>query len=331
MDGALVKPEETDTSFKLDGAPNAQRVGGVVYPHGVAQVVKHGTQTLAGARRVAADLGLPTDGQLLFADRQQEVIAMQPGSAELPALQMPLLMSRHMGAVGEDFAYYDTKQKLAGSMFEALQTAVKNQTSVRESIADVLLHKHGLHSGHFFEFLPHEWHEALSPIGIVHFYRQLYFNTVEGYGPVEDAFTIAPLETFEVVLENVRRQIHEEQPGNRQPHNRQVPRGHARAAIRLCPFRDRTRGSANIGKQIRAANPASERLGYSADGGQQDYRSPPRYPAISGTAHELSEFRAPCAPLQDPASTGTAVARRFGYPRSYWAEPFSHACIFGPG
>lgn len=212
LDGALVDPEETG-AVKLEGAANAQRVGGVVYPHGVAQVVKHGTQTLAGAQRIAAQFGLPADGQLLVADRQPEVIAMQPGSAELPALQLPLLLSRHMGAVGEDFEYHETKQKLATSMFKALQTAVANKTSVREAVTDVLLNQHGLGTGHVFDFLPPfgEWHEALSPIGIVHFYRQLYFNTIEGYGPVEEAFTIAPLETFEVVLENVRRQIHEEQ------------------------------------------------------------------------------------------------------------------------
>lgn len=64
--------------------------------------------------------------------------------------------------------------------------------------------------------LPHMWpaaesiHEALSPIGIAHYYRQLYFNKEEGVGPIEEAFTIAPLETFEVIYQTVRRQIHEE-------------------------------------------------------------------------------------------------------------------------
>ena len=64
--------------------------------------------------------------------------------------------------------------------------------------------------------LPHMWpgstsiHEALSPIGIAHYYRQLYFHKEEGVGPIEEAFTIAPLETFEVIYQTVRRQIHEE-------------------------------------------------------------------------------------------------------------------------
>ncbi len=52
--------------------------------------------------------------------------------------------------------------------------------------------------------------EMLSPIGIAHFYRQLYFNKGEGVGPIEQAFTIAPAETLEVVYESVRRQTHEE-------------------------------------------------------------------------------------------------------------------------
>ncbi|MGZ9274875.1 MAG: hypothetical protein ACXW34_09050, partial [Nitrospira sp.] len=64
--------------------------------------------------------------------------------------------------------------------------------------------------------LPHLWpggiqiHEALSPIGIAHYYRQLYFNKEEGVGPIEEAFTIAPLETLEVIYQTVRKQIHEE-------------------------------------------------------------------------------------------------------------------------
>lgn len=66
----------------------------------------------------------------------------------------------------------------------------------------------GLGLYNFFPELKIE--EALSPIGIAHFYRQLYFNGEEGYGPVEQAFTVAPLETLEVVYENVRKQIHEE-------------------------------------------------------------------------------------------------------------------------
>lgn len=55
-----------------------------------------------------------------------------------------------------------------------------------------------------------EWLEFLSPIGIAHFYRQLYFYLSEGAGPIEQAFTVAPNETLEIVTETIRRQSHEE-------------------------------------------------------------------------------------------------------------------------
>src|SRR5207302_11074046 len=55
-----------------------------------------------------------------------------------------------------------------------------------------------------------EWLEFMSPIGIAHYYRQLYFYVTEGVGPIEQAFTVAPRETLEVVTETVRRQSHEE-------------------------------------------------------------------------------------------------------------------------
>ena len=53
--------------------------------------------------------------------------------------------------------------------------------------------------------------EAVSPIGIAHYYRQLYFSTDEGVGPLEVALTVAPLETLEVSYENVHHQVHEEE------------------------------------------------------------------------------------------------------------------------
>jgi hypothetical protein len=55
-----------------------------------------------------------------------------------------------------------------------------------------------------------EWLEELSPIGIAHLYRQLYYYVSEGVGPIEQAFTVAPAESLEVVTETVRRQSHEE-------------------------------------------------------------------------------------------------------------------------
>jgi hypothetical protein len=86
-------------------------------------------------------------------------------------------------------------------------------SEVRKQLLDKasqVLVKHGYEKP--ADFLPVEGtiFEALSPIGVAHFYRQLYYYLNEGVGPVEQAFTIAPAETLELVYETVRRQIHEE-------------------------------------------------------------------------------------------------------------------------
>ena len=52
--------------------------------------------------------------------------------------------------------------------------------------------------------------EYLSPIGVAHYFRQIYFSTGEGVGPIEQAFSVAPKETLELVVETIRTQIHEE-------------------------------------------------------------------------------------------------------------------------
>lgn len=77
-------------------------------------------------------------------------------------------------------------------------------------VAEKELNLKGYKYGFDFMAVEGELMEALSPIGIAHFYRQLYFNVGEGVGPIEQAFTIAPNETLEVVYETVRRQSHEE-------------------------------------------------------------------------------------------------------------------------
>lgn len=48
-------------------------------------------------------------------------------------------------------------------------------------------------------------HAMLSPIGVAHLYRQLYFDAGAGMGPIEHALTVAPLEQVEVIQELVRR------------------------------------------------------------------------------------------------------------------------------
>jgi hypothetical protein len=65
-------------------------------------------------------------------------------------------------------------------------------------------------AGNFASFLTPEVVEVLSPIGIAHFYRQLYFDVAEGVGPIEQAFTVAPNEEVELVYETMRRTVREQ-------------------------------------------------------------------------------------------------------------------------
>jgi hypothetical protein len=162
--------------LEIPGYPDAVQIGDKIYPRGVLD--------LPGGRR---EIGNP------FAR----------------ALSIPTILSRRT-AVGEsDFDVRATEQQLFGKVVAAARAAVatgdgKLADHLREAVKDI-------GGVRVFEFWPTvKIEEALSPIGIAHYYRQLYFNTEEGVGPIEEAFTIAPLETLEVVYQTARRQIHEE-------------------------------------------------------------------------------------------------------------------------
>lgn len=58
-------------------------------------------------------------------------------------------------------------------------------------------------------FLPGDVEEALSPVGIAHLYRQLYFDLEAGVGPIEQVFSVAPSEEVEIIQETVRRTVME--------------------------------------------------------------------------------------------------------------------------
>jgi hypothetical protein len=68
----------------------------------------------------------------------------------------------------------------------------------------------GLQMGGDYLATDGDYIEYLSPIGIANFFRQVYFAVGEGCGPIEQAFSIAPGEELELVLETVRTQTHEE-------------------------------------------------------------------------------------------------------------------------
>lgn len=97
------------------------------------------------------------------------------------------------------------RAKLFHDLRKTIRSGVENGEKL-EPIVEEVMKNSGL-----LAFNPIKIEEALSPIGIAHFFRQLFFHKEEGVGPIEQAFTIAPLETLEVAHETVHHQIHEEE------------------------------------------------------------------------------------------------------------------------
>ncbi len=95
-------------------------------------------------------------------------------------------------------------RKIHSNLVKSFKDSTKNNKNVSEEVRKEL----GKNVVNFFPIYNLE--EALSPIGICHFYRQLYFNSSEGLGPIEQAFTVAPKETLEVVTQNYSKVTQEE-------------------------------------------------------------------------------------------------------------------------
>ncbi len=123
---------------------------------------------------------------------------------------IPITVSGRLGVQDPTFDFLGTRDAVQTNLVAAAQEWVKkpDTTDLMTLMQNAAIVK-GVR-------LPHMWpgtvsiHEALSPIAIAHYYRQLYFNKEEGVGPIEEAFTIATLETFEVIYQTIRKQIHEE-------------------------------------------------------------------------------------------------------------------------
>jgi hypothetical protein len=157
--------------LKIEGFPQAIAYRGVIHPHGLA---------------------------LSIDSAQMKRATVQDTTVDIPTFVSGLAETREDG--------FDVR-KAQSQVFTTLLKAVRQGGELSMSLTiDKHLKEMGLYN--FFPSLKIE--EALSPIGIAHFYRQLYFNAEEGFGPIEQAFTVAPLEMLEVVYETVRRQIHEE-------------------------------------------------------------------------------------------------------------------------
>jgi hypothetical protein len=158
----------------IDGFPQAVAYRGIIHPNGL-------TLNDAAAKQTVMK-------------RSQTAMV----SDDVPTFVSGLADVREIG-----FDLGSAKAKVFESLMASVREGANGGLSVQ---VNKHLKEVGLYN--FFPLLNIE--EALSPIGIAHFYRQLYFNAEEGFGPIEQAFTVAPLETLEVVYETVRKQIHEE-------------------------------------------------------------------------------------------------------------------------
>jgi hypothetical protein len=194
IDGKAVDPS-TVKRLKIEGFPDAVAVGKDVYLHGFSQtdpsLLLSGDETGSNLRRAFE-----------FASRS--------GGFVQGLTALPLTVGNRLGRQQPDFDFAATRDALEQNLVKAAATWVANPDG-----AD--LDKRMLDASKLDGVLvPHLWpvgvsiQEALSPIGIAHYFRQLYFNTEEGVGPIEEAFTIAPLETLEVIYQTVRKQSHEE-------------------------------------------------------------------------------------------------------------------------
>jgi hypothetical protein len=124
-------------------------------------------------------------------------------SERLPPTSVPVVFNQGLGELSPEER--TTRATMLKDLLSEAATAVADDEELAPRM-NAVLGNIGIYS-----FLPEiRIEEALSPIGIAHFYRQLYFNAVEGYGPIEEAFTVAPKETLEVLYQSVKRQIHEE-------------------------------------------------------------------------------------------------------------------------
>lgn len=130
-----------------------------------------------------------------------------PGRHGLNAMTVPVV-SKASPLRDDDLDLVKARDALEDSMVRAARTwAGNSNVTLAQALSDASVLDNMR--------LPHLWpgamtEEALSPVGIAHYYRQHYFNEEEGVGPIEEAFTIAPLESLEVIYQVTNRQVHEE-------------------------------------------------------------------------------------------------------------------------
>ncbi|GIX21861.1 MAG: hypothetical protein KatS3mg121_0644 [Gammaproteobacteria bacterium] len=195
--GAAVQPKP----LRIKGFPRAVQVGERVLLHGllpprtptspplaVSGVNTHLAGDASSATRVLRSVRV---GQV----KPDALAARRP---------VPIVLNPHDRGMPVDFDYHKTRLELLKSFGSTVDAWLQRPDAGLDALLDAGLLKKA------FAFFPLRVEETLSPIGIAHYYRQLYFNTEEGFGPIEQCFTVAPAETLEVIAETVRRQSFEE-------------------------------------------------------------------------------------------------------------------------
>ena len=189
--GRAIDPA-TVTKLDVGGYPNAVAVGKDVYLNGLSEtdpaarpIQRRGFGLLS---RFVSNVGSFTQG----------------------LKTIPISVSGRLGTQQPGFDFIGTRDTIQQNLVKAarewvLEPATKDFMQLMTAGTNVAGIK-----------LPHMWpgvsaftrrcRRSASHI----IYRQLYFNKEEGVGPIEEAFTVAPLETLEVIYQTVRKQIHEE-------------------------------------------------------------------------------------------------------------------------
>lgn len=121
------------------------------------------------------------------------------------ATSIPTIFNGRVGGRGADADVSGKSAAAAAAMRQAVERALAGNKDLGRELSTAI-RQVGL-----YELFPtSSVQEGLSPIGMINVFRQLYFNKEEGIGPIEQSFTVAPLETLEVAYEVIRRQTHEE-------------------------------------------------------------------------------------------------------------------------
>ncbi|WP_110181873.1 hypothetical protein [Nocardioides solisilvae] len=177
---------------------------------GLSKVVEvAGDERRAAAAEAVASVGVAGRDLAKALGRRRVEISKTTSPEDIASYSavqtVPVVLNPQIGTLPDDFDLPVVRRQIFGALVEAVDKALA--ADPRKLVLDLNPYL----KDKSFAFIPVKVEEALSPVGVAHFYRQLYFNVEEGVGPLEQAFTVAPLETLEVVYESSRKQIHEEQ------------------------------------------------------------------------------------------------------------------------